>query len=156
KNDAEFDFDAEKRQREEEARRQEEAARKGLTVGQWARRYFDVLAPSLDKRSRTIEREAELWAKLEPHFGSLALSDIKLSVIASYRVEREEQVSFVTCNRELGFIRYLMNLALEEGVIEAAPKIRLKSERGRVRTRILTADEYSSILKRMGREQERY
>ena len=155
KNNAEFDFGSPARQkRKEEKRRQQEAERKGLTLGEWARRYFDTIAPTLDKRPRTIEREH--WNRLEAHFGSMALADIKLTAIATYRVAREREVSFVTCNRELGFVRYLLSLGLEDGVLEAAPRIRLKNEQSTVRTRTLAPEEYAAVMGHMQREQQRY
>src|SRR5262249_53679760 len=92
----------------------------------------------------------------EDHFGPMALSDIKLTATANYRVKREREVSFVTVNRELAFVRYLLNLALEDGVLEAAPRIRLKNEHDRIRTRTVTAEEYATVLSHMGREQQRY
>jgi len=155
KNDAEFDFDSRKRQKEEESRRQEEAKRKGLTLGEYADHYFKVLPPSFDKRASTIEREERLWAKLTSHFGPMPLVDIKLTAISAYRVKRETEVSFVTCNRELGFVRFLLNRALEDGVLEATPRIRLKSERDRSHTRPVTSEEYAAILAHMQRSQQR-
>src|SRR5262249_36750456 len=126
KNDAEFDFDAEKRQREEEAKWQEEAKRKGFTLGEFAAHYFKVLAPSFGKRDETLEREKRLWHQLEDYFGAMPLCESgKLSATSGYRVRREKEVSFVTANRELAFVRYLLNRAMEDGLIDAVPRIRL-------------------------------
>ena len=58
-DDARYDFDAEERQRKEEAARQAEEKRKGITLGEWATKYFEDIAPGEDKRPRTIKREKE-------------------------------------------------------------------------------------------------
>src|SRR5262249_10584259 len=130
--------------------------RKEVTCGEFATHYFDALALGLGKAERTIERERGLWSRLEDHFSPMQLSEIKLTVISAYRIKREKEVTFVTCNRELGFVRYLLNLAVEDGVLEVVPRIRFKPEAGRARTRTLMPAEFTAILSYMGREQQRY
>ena len=154
-NGRRFDFAAAKRQKEEEAAQQAEAARKGLTLGEFAAHYFKALAPSFEKRAGTLEREERLWDQLESHFGPKPLSEIRLTAISEYRVRREKEVSFVTTNRELGFVRYLLNRAMEDGVLDVAPRIRLKSEKDRPHTRSATPEEYATILAHMQRPQQR-
>ena len=139
-----------------EALAQQQSKKKGISLGEWARHYFDVLAPSFEKRGGTLEREKRLWDKLESHFGPKSLGEIKLTAISEYRIRREKEVSFVTANRELAFVRYLLNRAMEDGALEVAPRIRLKSEKGRARARTVSPDEYGAILANMGRTQQRY
>src|SRR5215813_3674225 len=140
-NGRRFDFAEEKRQKKEQAQQQAQAAKKGLTLAEFAAHYFKVLAPAFEKRPNTLEREQRLWAKLENYFGGKALCEIKLTQFAEYRVKREKEVSFVTVNRELAFIKYLLNRACEDGALDSVPKIRLRSEKGRARIRTVTPEE---------------
>jgi hypothetical protein len=84
-NGRRFDFKAEKQKKLDEAKKTVEAEKKGLTLGEFASHYFSVLAPSLDKRQRSLDREEEVWAKLQDHFGAMPLPEIKLTATAAYR-----------------------------------------------------------------------
>src|SRR5262245_96836 len=53
-------------------------------------------------------------------------------------------------------VRFLLNRAMEDGALEVAPRIRLKSEKGRARGRTVSPDEYGAIVANMRRPQQRY
>jgi integrase len=151
-----LDEERERREALAQTNKLKEEATKGLTLSEWSEHYFNKIAPSLDKRERTIDRERGLWERLQNHFGPMELSKIKFTATAEYRIKREKEVSFVTVNRELAFVRYLLNCALDDGALEAAPRIKLKSENDRGRERTLSPEEYAAIISHMGREQARY
>ncbi len=98
----------------------------------------------------------------------MGLSQITRSKVMEYRARRGQdpvlrrakivqgrRVSFVTINRELAFLRFLLNLAEDDGIIERAPKIKLPSEKDRKRDRIATTEEYEELLSHMQRPAQR-
>ena len=64
-------------------------------------------------------------------------------------------MSFPTVNRELAFLRYLLNMAADDGIIEAAPSVNLKTEKDRKRDRVASEKEYKSLLVNMPRPAQR-
>jgi integrase len=109
------------------------------------------------KSKGSVEREKVSFKHLKVFFGSMPLSEIKKGTVAEYRVERSKSGhSFITINREIAFLRFLLNLASEDELIETVPRIKLPKETGSQRTRTLDADEYKAILAHIGREQQRY
>src|SRR5438105_10105534 len=71
-------------------------------------------------------------------------------------------VSFVTVNRELAFLRFILNMAEDDEIIEAAPKFKskgknslIKTEKDRKRDRVCTAGEYKALLENMPRPAQR-
>ena len=64
-------------------------------------------------------------------------------------------MSFPTVNRELAFLRYLLNVAADDGIIEAAPSVNLKTEKDRKRDRVASEKEYKSLLDNMPRPAQR-
>src|SRR5205814_7001134 len=58
---------------------------------------------------------------------------------------RKQPVSDAYCNRELACLRHILKLAVEEGLIEAAPVVRLYKENN-ARDRALSEEEYQRLL----------
>ncbi|HEY2920939.1 MAG TPA: site-specific integrase [Candidatus Binatia bacterium] len=153
--------------------------KRGYTFSEWAEEYF---AKKVDpeKHAGGVEREKRSYETLKPFFGNMLLSEIKRSTIMEYRTKRLQEVimrggkpvkfdgqvrtvSFVTVNRELAFLRFMLNMAEDDEIIEAAPRFKskgknglIKSEKGRQRTRTVTPGEYQAILSHMKRPQQRY
>ena len=97
------------------------------------------------------------------HFGATPLSEIGLTALATYRTKREKEItnrktpiSFVTVNRELGFVRYLLNRAVADKKVDRVPVIELPKEEGRERRRKLSKAEFDAILSHMNRDAARY
>jgi hypothetical protein len=107
---------------------------------------------SSERRQSGVKRDKGSYKQLEPFFGPMLLTEIRNSKILEYKVFRLEQpiirlgrptgkkVSFATVNRDLAFLHRMLNLAAEDGIIEAVPKIKLQSERSRKRDRIVTEE----------------
>jgi integrase len=155
-----------------------EPERKGYTFTEWVEEYF---AKKIDpqKHALGVKREKQSYGILKPFFGNMLLSDIKRSVIMEYRARRLQDViavrgkpikfggefrtvSFPTVNRELAFLRSMLNMAEHDEIIEAAPKFKskgknnlIKSEKDRRRTRVIMPEEYAAILSHMRRPQQR-
>jgi hypothetical protein len=141
----------------------------GYTFSQWAEEYFAKKVDP-DKHAGGVERERRSYKTLKPFFGDMPLSEIKRSVIMEYRSMRLNQpimrrgkpalfdgktktVSFPTVNRELAFLRFMLNMAEDDEIIEAAPKFKskgknnlIKSEKSRKRERVASDDEYRALL----------
>jgi len=139
----------------------------GLTFSEWAAIYFrDKIDP--EKRAGGIDREKRSFKALEPFFGAMELSAVTRSKVMEYRARRGQdpivrrgkivqgkRLSFATINRELAFLRFLLNLAEDDGIIERAPKIKLPTEKDRKRDRIASDDEYQALLGYMRRPAQR-
>jgi len=154
------DFDAER-----------DPQKQGVTFAEWARDYFkNKIDP--EKHAGGVEREQRSFKTIQPYFGDMLLSDIRRSTIMEYRAKRLQQpimrrgkpvmidgktrtVSFPTVNRELAFLRYLLNVAADDGIIEAAPSVNLKTEKDRKRDRVASEKEYKSLLDNMPRPAQR-
>lgn len=178
-NDGRHDFDREEKERAEAAKQRAEEKRLGVTVGEFHQKYVDEIAPVLGKRDGGMEREARLWKKLEPFFGDRPLCAIRRADWRAYRKLRGQDtikrggkavgVSAVI-GKELGFLRYLLNLAAtEEGedgnpVLDSVPMFQTKAERKRereeasrrVRRVTISPTDYTAILVGMERAQQRY
>jgi len=145
--------------------------RQGITFSEWANSYF-VSKIDPDKHAGGVDREKRSFKWLEPFFGGMLLSDIKRSPIMEYRAMRLQDpivrrgkpvivngkiktVSFPTVNRELAFLRYLLNMAEDDGIIDAAPRVNLKTEKDRKRDRVASEHEYKALLKNMARPAQR-
>ena len=151
----------------------------GFTFRQWAEDYFaNHVDP--EKHAGGIDREKRSYRILEPFFGDMPLVDIKRPVIANYRMQRLQQaitrrgkvvmkdgkpvlVSFVTVNRELSFLRFLLNSAVDEEILEESPRFTskrknaglIKSEKNRKRDRVASINEYEELLSNMKRPAQR-
>jgi len=159
----------------------------GMTFAKWTQDYFDKKVDP-EKRASGVEREKRSFKALEPYFGHMPLGDIKRSVITDYRNKRLQDpvmrccnakkekklkpvmvdgkpktVSFSTVNRELALLRFLLNLAEEDGKIDAAPRFTgkdkskrlIKSEKDRRRERVAEPDEIAALLENMPRRAQR-
>jgi len=107
-NKGRHDWDAEKRKSEEQRRR-------AVTFSQWGDTYFNHGLSPNELRPGSIDREKRAFALLEPFFGDLSLTDIKKSTALEYRKKRKaEGVGDVTVNREVSFLRKLLNVAADQ------------------------------------------
>jgi hypothetical protein len=91
---------------------------------------------------------------LEKFFGDLALVDINKSKILEYRKKRSaEGVGFVTTNRELSFLRKLLNVAANQNppLMENVPRFKLPEEMSRARSGTVDAEQFAAILSYMKR-----
>jgi integrase len=148
------DFDADK-----------EKPKAGLTFSEYGTAYFNGKVDPY-KRAGGVEREKRSFKTLKSFFGNMLLSDIDRS--KEYRAKRSlepiirrgkavagTKISFSTVNRELAFLRYLLNLAADDDIIEKVPRIKLKSEKERKRDRIVSDDEYRGLLDNTARPVQR-
>ena len=139
----------------------------GLTFSEYGTDYFNGKVDP-DKRASGVERERRSFKTLNLFFGNTLLSEIDRSKVMEYRAKRSiehivrrgkpvagTKISFSTVNRELAFLRYLLNLAADDGIIEKVPRIKLKSEKELKRNRIGTDDEYRGLLKNTSRPVQR-
>ena len=130
-----------------------------MTFSQWGDTYFNHGLSPNELRPGSIDREKRAFALLEPFFGELSLVDIKKSTAVEYRKKRKaEGVGDVTVNREVSFLRKLLNVAAaqEPPVLETVPRFKLPSEDSRARTRTIDSEEFSAILSHMKRPAQRY
>jgi len=142
---------------------------KGITLSQWATIYFKE---KVDPEKRSVEHERGLFKNLEPFFGGTPLSEISRAKIRQYRTMRLQQpimrhgkpvkgskVAFPSVNRELAFLRFLLNLAVDEDeeLIESVPSFKkiIQSEKSRKRKRVVSTEEYGNLLKDMSRPNQR-
>ena len=142
RNKGRYDFDAEKKKLAEEQRR-------AVTFSAWGNRYFkDQLSPK-DLRAKSADREKRSFGTLQPFFGELPLAEIKIATVLEYRKRRKaDGVGFVTVNRELAFLRKLLNVATDQDppLIESVPRFKLPNEASRVRIETVAPEDYAAIL----------
>jgi len=155
--------------RREDFDKDKEPEIKGITFSDWASQYFKY---KVDPNKRSVERERRSYKKLEPFFGGLTLREIMKegfrSRVMEYKAKRLQEpiirkgkavegskIAFPTVNRELAFLRSLLNLAYDDGIIENAARMKLESEKGRKRDRIASGDEYQALLKDVDRPVQR-
>jgi hypothetical protein len=139
-NKGRHDWDAEKRKAEEQRRR-------AITFSQWGKTYFDEDLSPNKLRPGSVDREKRAFALLEPFFGDLSLIEINKKNVLEYRKKRTaEGVGFITINRELAFLRKLLNVATDQEppLLESIPRFKLPNETSRARsgTKISAADTY--------------
>jgi integrase len=143
---------------------------KGVTFKEFGEAYFagDVPVPLVrgkrPKRQRTIDREREIFKNLLPYFGDVSICAINKARVLAFSNERVKvpvttgrkagDKSLRNIGHELKFLRYLLNRAVDNDVIAAAPKI--KTPQGGHRKSDIKEDEYKAMREAMGREQERY
>ena len=152
-NKGRYDWDAERKKMEERRRRE-------VTFLQWGCTYFEKnLNPNTEMCASSDDRENRSFAHLKAFFGDLPLVEIRKGKILEYRKKRgADGVEFTTINRELSFLRKLLNVAADqdEPIIETVPRFKLPSESSRARTRTLDEDEYTTLLSHMQRRAQRY
>ena len=141
-NKGRHDWDAEKRRVAEQRRR-------AVTLSQWGDTYFAKGLSPNELRPGSADRETRAFALLKPFFGDLALVDIKKSTALEYRKKRKgEGVGDITINREVSFLRKLLNVAADQEppLIETVPRFKLPNETSRARTRTIDAEEFAAVL----------
>ena len=152
RNKGRYDFDAEKKKLAEDQRR-------AVTFSAWGNRYFnDQLSPK-ELRANSADREKRAFGTLQPFFGDLPLADIKIATVLEYRKRRKaDGVGFVTVNRELSFLRKLLNVATDQDppLIESVPRFKLPNEASRVRIETVSPEDYAALLSHMKRPAQRY
>lgn len=119
----------------------------GMTFARWAGVYLERYAKA--KRSR---REDERHIRvLSEFFGNVLLSQITRTKVEEFKQIRKNRqtwrgdpVSDGYCNRALECLRHLLRLAVEEGVLEAAPLVRLHKVNN-ARDRALSEEEYRRL-----------
>jgi integrase len=73
--------------------------------------------------------ESARWEHLQPYWGNVLASRITSAMVLEYRNRRTEQKAAVaTINRELAFLRHMLKLGHQDGLIAAAPHIKLAPE----------------------------
>lgn len=149
---------------------EKEQERQGITFNEWQQKYFDEMEVQKDdyekkfqtwskdaKRESTVHGEKFRVKPLKEFFGSVPLVNIDYNLVDKYKLYRAPKVQFVVCNRELGFLKFLLRCAARRGVLKSVPLIELQDESklGQDR-RSVTEDEYREIIKNMRkREQQR-
>ncbi|MEE8114819.1 MAG: site-specific integrase [Nitrososphaerales archaeon] len=137
----------------------------GITFAEWGQLYFKE---KVDPDKRSVERERRSFTKLKEFFGNLPLVEINRSKVMEYKARRSKEpiirkgkpvegskIAFSTVNCELAFLRYLLNLAVDDEIIETVPRMKLQSEKSRKRHRIASDDEYRALLESMSRPAQR-
>lgn len=79
---------------------------------------------------------------------------IKKSTAIEYRKNKDcEGVGFITVNRELSFLRKLLNVAADQEppLLETVPPFKLPNEAARAGTRTVDAEQFAAILSHMRR-----
>ena len=104
------------------------------------------------KQKRTVGDDRRHIRTLSGFFGNLLLSQVTKEKVETFKQLRKERLTFkgtpvsnAFCNRELACLRHMLRLAVEEGLIEAAPIVRLYKENG-ARDRALSEEEYLKLL----------
>lgn len=137
KNDAEFDFDEKKAEREA----------RGTTLFKWIELCVAKNVTGLDP-SRTMH--------LKSHLGADPLASIDDETVRKYREQREgekiirhgkpskKSVSSTTINKEVSCLRKLLRLARKKGYKDKVTEFPMAAEKAR--NRVLTDDEYKRLL----------
>jgi integrase len=154
---------------------QTETTRQGIIFTEWAESYFESKIDP-EKHAGGVDREKRSFKALEPFFGNMLLADIKRSVIMEYRAKRLREpiirrgkavmfdgkpktISFPTVNRELAFLRAMLNMAEDDEIIDAAPRFTsksgknnlIKSEKDRKREPSVTHEQFLALCENMPR-----
>jgi integrase len=145
RNDAEYDFDGEKKERER-------AKVKALTLTEWLDRYLELM-----KNTPSWSTKSAQCARLKRLLGHLPLSEVTKVRIMEYKQRRMSEpivrngkqvegtlIQGATANREVSCLVAALNLASDEGLCDGAPRV--KKERETPRERILTEGEYKAVL----------
>jgi len=119
-----------------------------MTFARWAEIYLERYG-RVKRSAREDERHVKV---LSDFFGSLLLSQMTRTKVEEFKQLRKERqtyrgnpVSIAYCNRELAYLRHILRLAVEEGLIEAAPTVKLYRENN-AREKVVTAEEYQRLL----------
>ncbi len=151
--------------RREDFDKDKESEVQSITLSEWGNLFFkEKVSPD----NRSVERDRRSFKTLESFFGNLPLTAINRSKVMEYKAKRSQEpivrrgkavmgskIAFPTINRELAFLRSLLNLALDDGLLETVPRMKLQSEKGRKRKRIAFEEEYQALLGSMSRPAQR-
>jgi len=101
---------------------------------------------------RSYKRDELSASYLLPEFGNRRIAEIVPSIIDNYKAKRlkeltrkDEPPSNATINRELALLRTVLRRAMDDGLIDRTPKIKLLPENNK-RERVLSPDEYERLL----------
>lgn len=119
----------------------------------------DFFETRTDLKTSSLERYQDSLIAVDPYFGGLALSDIKIDTLKAFVFERRKKVSASTVRRDLAFVSTIFSHAIEAMVggpdfnpVKMLPKKRLKERKG---TRWLRWEEYERLLKHCTTAQQR-
>lgn len=120
----------------------------GMTFAKWGDIYLERYA----SKKRSHAEDARHVAALGLFFGTMTLPQITRAHVEAFKQSRKERLSYkgkpvsdAYCNRELATLRHMLKLALEEGLVETLPLVRLHKEEGE-RERTLSPEEYQQLL----------
>lgn len=120
----------------------------GMTFAKWGDIYLERYA----SKKRSLAEDARHVAALCSSFGTMTLPQITRAHVEAFKQSRKERLSYkgtlvsdAYCNRELATLRHMLKLALEEGLVETIPLVRLHKEEGG-RERTLSPKEYQRLL----------
>jgi excisionase family DNA binding protein len=120
-----------------------------ITFSQLAEMYLENYA-KLNKRS-WMDDEYRINANMKPFFGPKYLNEVTPLSIEKYRAKRlKDGVSRSTVNRETTIMKRMFNLAIDWRLTESNPylKVRLFSEKGTEKERILSREEEERLLEK--------
>lgn len=117
---------------------------KGMTFTTWT----DIYLKKHAVKKKSLAEDQRMVGVLREFSGSMLLSQITRTTVEEFKQLRKNRqtwrgdpVSDAYCNRELGCLRHILKLAVEEGMIEASPLVKLYKENN-ARDRALTEEEY--------------
>jgi len=147
RNDAEYDFDEEKVKRAK-------AAEPVMTLEKWVPQFLNLI-----RTNKSAERDAQHCAHLVRHLGKTPLEAIGKNTVLEYKNTRLTEcimryakpvegklITISTVNREIRALIHALRMAEDAKLINRAPSIKLDSEAHRKRERVLTKEEYRSLL----------
>ena len=133
-NERRVDFDSQKTQ--------------DITFAKWAETYLDRFA----KGKRSYKDDVRYVRIFSGFFSPLLLSNVTRTKVEEFKQLRKNRqtwrgdpVSDAYCNRELGCLRHIFKLAVEEGLLEVAPIVRMYKE-SNARDKALNEEEYHQLL----------
>jgi excisionase family DNA binding protein len=118
-----------------------------LKFSELSRMYLDDYAKQ-NKRSWRDD-QYRLEANMNPYFGNYGLQEITPHMVEQYRARRlKSGVTPSTVNREITILKKMFNLAMDWGLAQSNPvlKVKLFSEKNTQKERILTETEESRLL----------
>jgi len=106
------------------------------------------------KAKKSYTRDRYSVRELTRFFSGKVIKDITVNQVEAYRQKRLAEVSYrknnvrpATVNREMACLRYMLNLAEQEGMIDSLPFKKLKAlKENNCRDRILSGEEYEKLL----------
>jgi excisionase family DNA binding protein len=117
-----------------------------MRFARFAETYLEDYAKA-NKKSWVCDSYA-LKAHLVPYFGGLKLEEITPLMIEQYKTARRKSVRESSTNREIALLKVMFNLAMAWGFASENPvlKVKMYSERGNIKERVLTDEEEARLL----------